>query len=494
MARRALLSLTLMALLLSPSGALFAQDAAPKARGVASASELSALSDAIEQALADPKLDGTRVGVHVVDLETGQELYAREADKRFNPASNIKLITSAAALDVFGPNRTFTTRVIAGAVEGGVVKRGLHVHGEGAGFLLHEDVLDWAAAIKARGITRVEGGVTIDGDPFTGGDYLPPGYEQKSEDASYRAPIGPVSINYNATTVTVLPARAGQPAVVRLDPPNGHVQVANTAKTVAGSGRKISIKSVTIDDGAGTRIEVEGTIGEAASPWSKRKRVDNPPLYAGAILERALEDMGVEVEGEIRQGEALEEGVTLVTHNSNPLIYVVMAMNKWSNNFMAEQLLRDLSTVEAAGAKRGTWAGGIAVASDFLKRAGVDPESFKLHNGSGLYRGNFVTPRAFTTLLRHMHQHVWSHEYKASLAISGVDGTLAGRLRGESTRGRVRGKTGTLNEVSALSGYARTRGGREVAFVILFNDPPIRAWRLRSQQDAVARAIVEWGG
>lgn len=497
----AALAALLLGALAAPLGAPLAQDAPEGAPSQETAPEaqarpeaLTRLEEAVERALADPKLDGARVGVHVVDLDTGQQLFARNADDRFNPASNIKLLTSAAALETFGPHHTFTTRINAIDLDGDRVGGGLVVTGDGAGFILYEDVLDWAATIKARGVKKIEGGVTVEDGPFEGGQFLPPGYEQKSEDASYRAPVGAVSVNFNAVTVHVRPGEPGQPAKVSLDPPNDHVEVANETKTVGGSGRRLGASSITLEEGQGTRIVVRGRIGQSAQRWSIRKRIDNPPAFAGSILAGALRDLGVEVDGPVRRGEVEAEGTELVRHQSQPMVYLLMAMNKWSNNFMAEQLLRDLGTVEAAGSARGTWEGGRRVVRAFLERIDIEPGSFKLLNGSGLYDGNLVSPRAITKLLTHMHRHRWAPEYKASLAIAGVDGTLRGRLDGDSTRGRIRAKTGTLNEVTALSGYMESASGRPLAFSILFNPTPVRAWRLRAQQDAVARAIAEWEG
>ena len=489
--------LLLSSLLLTPLGYLAVQEKI--AMGVttsrpAAADSVAKLKSSLDGLLQDKKLEGTRIGIHIVDVQSGQELYAHDADELYNPASNAKLITSAAALDVLGPQHTFTTRVFAEKVDGEKVPGAVYVTGDGEGFLLREDMLDWAAEIRARGITEISGDIIVDDGPFKGGDFLPPGFDQKDEDASYRAPVGAVSVNFNAVTVHVSPGKVGEPARITLDPPNDHVVIDNQLTTVAGKARRFNAASISTDEGKGTTIQVKGTVGADATAWSTRKRIDNPPLFAGSVFKASLEALGVKVKGKVRRGAAPSGGVSLVTHASEPLVYLLMAMNKWSNNFMAEQVFRDLGTTSAAGDARGTWDGGRKVLQDFLKKAAPPVQKSNILNGSGLYTGNRYSARQISSVLRYMHHHTWGPEYKSTLAISGVDGTLGRRLRGESTKGKIRAKTGTLNQVSALAGYMITASGREVAFVILFNDPPVRAWRLRPEQDAIATAIAEWEG
>lgn len=458
-----------------------------------SSESLEKLAATLDPLCTKGDLAKTRVGVHVVDLRTGQELYSRDADALYNPASNMKMMTSAAALDLFGPSHTFSTTLSAAKVEGDTIPGDLFLYGTGEGFILYEDVLDWAASIKHQGVTTIEGDLIVGDGPFQGGDYLPPGFEQKNEDASYRAPIGAVSINFNAITLNVEPgAKPGEAPIFTLDPPNDHVVIDSSLKTVAGKSRRFSVKSITSEDGKGTILKVTGSVGVDASAWSTRKRIDNPPLFAGAIVKKALEDMGINVEGSVKHGEVTKAGksVRLVNHGSEPLTELIMAMNKWSNNFMAEQLFRALGTHASVKSDRGTWEASNKTLADFMTRAGLKSDSFTIKNGSGLYAGNALTPRAITTMLAFMHQHTWGVEYMASMAIGGTDGTLGKRFK--SSRGKIRGKTGTLNEVSALSGYVTTKSGRLLAVSILFNDPPTFAWRLRGEQDAIAQALIDF--
>jgi D-alanyl-D-alanine carboxypeptidase/D-alanyl-D-alanine-endopeptidase (penicillin-binding protein 4) len=431
-----------------------------------------------------------RVGAYVVDTATGQVLYERNAGQSFNPASNVKLITSAAALDMLGPHKTLATRIFGDVGEDGVVEGPLYLVGEGDAFLLWEDFLHWAAQLKVDGVRKITDGIVVDDSVFDGA-YLPPAFDQKDEDASYRSPIGAVSVNFNAVTVRVTPTSPGNKPDVQITPPNDHLEVVNRAMTVDTAGESIRFSSDPTDDG-GTRIVIDGAIGSRASGARDRLRVDNPPEFSGAVLRRALEMVGIDVGGAVRRGQKPDDygGEVLVRHASQPLSYIVQAMNKWSNNFMAEQLLRVLGR---DGETPSTWERSRETVRGFLERAGIDASQLALKNGSGLYDGNEISPRQFVRLLTFMLDHAAAPEYLSSLAVAGRDGTLADRMNSDAARGRVRAKTGTLNGVSALSGYARTASDRRLAFSIILNDTKRRAWRYRPAQDAFVTALAEFG-
>lgn len=489
------LALLVAALILLPTSS-FAQadESGARAGGVRlaapsppDAASLDALARRIDRILAGSDVTDGRVGIHAVDMDTGAVIYSRGADLALNPASNMKLVTAAAALDFFGPQRTFGTDILADGLKNGVVSRALYVRGQGEAFLLFEDFIDWAAELRQKGVVRVEGDIVIDDSVFDAA-YLPPGFEQKNADAAYRPAIGAVSVNFNAVTAVISPAeQVGATPSVRLMPPNNHVEVVNRASTRSGAQRRLMVTSEPTEDG--TRLVIDGYTGVAASPQSVRKRIDNPPVFAGAVFKAALDMVGIPVTGRVRVGVAPDSARLLLNHQSQPLSYVALAMNKWSNNFMAEQLLRVLGVEDDAPS---TWSVARERIVRFLvDKVGLTAGSFQIHNGSGLYSGNEVSAAQFVALLRYMDGHPNAPEFKASLTISGVDGTLRNRLRGAATEGRIRGKTGTLNEVSALSGYATRADGRRIAFSVLFDDTPRRGWFYRSVQDRIVEALVD---
>ena len=440
------------------------------------------LQKAISAVLKQKDVNASKVGIYVVDIESGEQIYGYHEEDLFNPASNTKLITAATALTRFGPSHTFATRISAESVKDGIIQGAIYLKGDGDPNLLYEDMVKWAIAIKRMGITKVEGDVLVDDTTFDPG-YMPPGFDQKQEDASYRAPIGAVSVNFNYVAVTVEPGDSGQ-AKISLYPPNDHVVIENKAKTIKGKRQRISVKSVTTD--AGTTIQVFGAIGMKASAGTWRKRIDNPSLFAGSVFKAALEDVGITVTGKVDKATRPSNTVSLVLHDSKPLLYHLMLMNKWSNNFIAEQVFRLLGEKD----DKVTTGQSYEAVDAMLSAAGVSGK-YKVMNGSGLYTGNEFSPKQIGAVLRYMANHKYGPEFAASLPISGEDGTLRKRLGDPNSAGQLRGKTGTLNEVTALAGYTKSKSGKQLAYVILFNDTPVKAWTLRNQQDQIARAIAQ---
>lgn len=438
-----------------------------------------ALRKEIDAVLALEDVARSKVGIYVVDVATGDDVYSHNADELFNPASNTKLVTAAAALDHLGPAFTVSNRLsYTGTLKDGAVEQ-IWFKSDGDPFILHEDLVRWAVAAKRAGIRSVTGDVLVDDSAFAP-PYMPPGFDQKDEDASYRAPIGAVSVNFNGVAVTA--QAQGDQVVVTLHPPNDYVVVKNTAKVTKGKAQRIGVRAVA--DGEATRVEVTGTLGSDAAPVEVRKRIDHPGRFAASALRQALLDVGIQVNGSYAVGKRPANAVTIALEESEPLAWSLNAMNKWSNNFIAEEIFRLLGA--SANGPATTEAARIKVA-ETMKKLGVS-EGWTQHNGSGLYDGNLFSPRQLGQLLLGMAKHRWAPEFEASLAIAGADGTLGSRLKSED----VRGKTGTLNAVTALSGYMRTAGGRHVAYVILFNDTPVRAWTLRDEQDRLAKAIADW--
>ncbi len=447
------------------------------------------LAEAIDEFLAGSSMRGVSAGIHVEDLMSGEVIYSHEADRLMDPASNMKLVTAAAVLDELGPQHTLETLLSTDARANGRVEN-LYVRGEGEAFILFKDMLDWARQLRVQGVEAIDGDVVIDDGVFDGG-YLPPGFDLRETGDAWRSPIGAVSVNFNAVTAIVKPGeRPGMEPRVRLDPPNDYVQVVNRARTTTGSLQRIHVDSEAGEEG--TVITIGGTIGAGASEVRQRRRINDPPAFAGAVVAEAMRMMGIEFEGQIRRGVAPSDGERLFRHESSPMIDTVSAMNKWSNNFMAEQLLRLLGTLDVDDPS--TWEASQARLRYAVDSQGLLSGQYELGNGSGLWGGNLLSARQLVTLLSRMQRHRFGPEFVSSLPIAGVDGTLRHRLREESTQGNVRAKTGTLRNVTALSGYLTTASGRRVAFSVLFNDTPRRAWFYRDEQDRIVEMIAEFDG
>lgn len=445
--------------------------------------DTSGVERAMKKVLEFDQLKKSKVGIYAIDVDTNEVVYAMNENDAFNPASNMKLVTAAVALETMGPEHVFITRLAAKG-EGSTLDA-IYLEGGGDPLLMWEDMLKMASELRARGVDEVNGDLIVDDSAFTNG-FIPPGFDQKDEDASYRAAVGAASVNYNAQTVVVRPGlKSGDKARIHLIPPNDHVEIVNEVKTSNGTRASLG-KSKSESKGNGTRITVAGSIGLNADTQFVRKRIDNPTLFSGAVMKKALESVGISVGGEVKSGKRPRDAKTLVYHESPSLAYCVFLMNKWSNNFMAEMLFRQVGS----GGKAADAGKSPKFVARFLDKAGIGTKGFKSLNGSGLYTGNEISPKQIVDLLDWMVDQPTYPEFAASLAVAGRDGTLARRLAKPITKNVVRGKTGTLNEVTALSGYMRTKSGRTLAYALIINDPPVYAWKLRRVQDELAEALV----
>ncbi len=428
------------------------------------------LKGEIDLLLDAPIFAGARVGIHVVDLETGKVLYERGADVALNPASNVKLLTTASALVVLGPEHRYATRILRndGALAGSVVQGDIYLKGSGDPNLVTEDLTALASELHARGIRSITGGVVVDNTLFDR-DELPPGFDQKDELASYRAPSSAASVNFNTFLVRASPgAKAGAPALVGVDPAVGGITLTNTATTVAGRGHELFADVERV--GTSTKVEIRGTIGEDASSQSYRYPIGDPSRNAGEVLLYVLKRQGIKLgRKRVKVGAAPKDARSLATHFSDPLSSLIRSVNKFSNNFMAEQILKTLSPKGTPA----SFAAASAKERAALSSRGVDLDGARLTNGSGLYDTNRVSPAQITALLAVMLEDFrYRADFLGSLAVMGVDGTTRSRLADSDATRWVRVKTGTLDGISALSGYVGARGRNPIVFSVLFNDLP----------------------
>jgi D-alanyl-D-alanine carboxypeptidase/D-alanyl-D-alanine-endopeptidase (penicillin-binding protein 4) len=462
----------------------------------ASAADAAAASRDLDAALgaileAGP-IGGARKGVLVADVVTGEVLYAKDADALLNPASNVKLVTSAAALARLGPEYRFATELLVdGPSAGSPSVKTLHVRGKGDPTLVTERLWGVAGDLAHLGIKRI-GDLVVDASFFDDVG-CGPGFDQESGDRSYLAPASAASLNWNTVAVHVGPgARKRERGRVALEPASDFFEIVNRTTTVAATARRhVTISSV---PGAGKqRIVVEGRIPLGSRPQAAWRKIDDPALYLGHTLRELLELRGVAFTGKVRAGEVPAGAKLVHLVESESLGEIARRLNKTSNNFVAEQLLKTLGA-EAKGAP-GTWAKGVAAVEEFLAEAGVPRGSYLMRNGSGLNDANRFSARQVVTLLRAM----WARfplqaEFVASLPVAGRDGTIRWRMEGTEAVGRLRAKTGTLESVTSLSGYVQTAGGRTLAFAVLVNDYAGRAAGVVRSVDAVGSALAASGG
>jgi len=445
-----------------------------------------------------------RIGIAVLDLDSGQLLYGKNADSPINIASNVKLFTTAAALTLLGPEYRFKT-VLYGdrdKTDKPGEWKNIYLRGFGDPWLSTEDLWKLTNELTVRGVKKVKGDVIID-DSFFDEQRVGPAFEQKNQDSAYRAPQGAVSLNSNAITVRVLPALLeGQSARVILDPASAYIALTNEARTV-GNGRTSLIVEASEEKDAvpgreRTVVRVRGTIrASETSGMDFHKRVAHPDLYAGHTLVDLLTKRGIQVVGKVSRGTAPPTALPLDTHYSQPLGVLVRDINKRSNNFTAEQVLKSLGA-DSSG-KPGSWQKGLQAVSRYLETLGILPGKYQMMNGSGLFDSNRFSAVQVVTLLRAAYRDFRiAADFVASLAVAGADGTIAHRLGGTPADRYVRAKTGTLNGISCLSGYAGTPLSAQqpirppLAFSILVNDVDEAGGTglAKRLQDAIVEALV----
>ncbi|MFT5430320.1 MAG: D-alanyl-D-alanine carboxypeptidase/D-alanyl-D-alanine-endopeptidase (penicillin-binding protein 4) [Myxococcota bacterium] len=452
----------------------------PRTRELDESKRAKRFRRSLKRLLRRAPIRGVKLGIVVADARSGDEIGRRNPDKRLNPASTLKLVTSAVALDTLGPEHRFSTEIL---VDGDSI----FLRGNGDPMLMTEDLEQLARdAAEAISDGTPFKRIVVDTSAFSGPD-LPPGYSKKSTDASYRASTGAVALDYGAVRVAVKGTREGRAPSVEVTPPGGYLKLDNRARTVMGKGSTIRIK--VLKRGERSVASITGKIGRrrVRGTWVRR-RVESPPLMAGYALQHFLKQRGIKVKSVVR-GTATDDARVVAKRRSGTLRDIIAAMNKHSNNFIAEMLVRAI--VDGDGAR--TWSAGRKVVSKWLtSQLGIPKKSFTYRNGSGLYDGGRFSPRQVVDLLVHMNGHRDREVYRTSLAVAGgKEGTLSERLLGRRYRGRVIGKTGTLNDVSALSGYARGRSGRLVAFSIIMNRTNKATPSMRALQDKICALMID---
>jgi len=425
------------------------------------------------------------LGFALRDLGSGRELSADGATRSLNPASNQKLLTAAVALSELGPDFKFHVGVL-GKLEAGVAPR-LVIRGNGDPTFTYEELRGFGERLVALGLSKVAGDILVDQSAFDD-KYTPPAFDQQpGEWAAFRAPVSAVSLDRNSTTLHVFPTEPGQLARVEFDPP-GYVSVQGDVHTEKGKKRDhvgLTLKPRGLLLGA----QVSGGIPEGDTVVHITRRIENPEIYAGLVLKRVLNTLGVVVQGDVRRGGE-DESVELVGRDSAKLSELVQQLGKASDNFYAETLFKTLGAVKRG--KPGTAENAAQVEIEWLKARQLADDGLRIGNGSGLYDANRISARTLTRLLEAAYlDPAISRAYQDQLAVGGLDGTLRARFYALRNRRSVHAKTGTLNKVTALSGYVfGPEQETGVAFSILVSGTSAHA-EVRQRMDALVLEISD---
>ena len=505
----------------------------------------SALSRQISTLLADPAVSRAHWGIKVTAMD-GSPIYSMNEGQLFQPASNAKLFTTAAAMALLGAGTTFETKAVArGSFDGAEKLTGdLVLIGGGDANLSGREIPYVAPALRpkpsppappalryldemAEQIAKT-GLKVVNGD-VVGDDTLFP-WEPYAEDWAiddavwgYGAPVSALSINDNQLKVRVVPGlTTSESATVTVDPAMPYYTVDTTGLT---TGAAKSGSHVQIERAMGSKVlRVYGSIALDAQPDEEEVAIHDPAEYAAVTLKGMLEARGIVVMGKARaehristdakgfqermkepgrekavlsgglqegscpSGVSIASQKTLASHTSPPLVEDVTVTNKVSQNLHAELLLHHLGTRIFCG--DGSIVSGARLVRAFLEHIGIDKDDFVFFDGSGLSGHDLVTPRATVRLLQYASTQPWFADWKRSLPVGGEDGSLVDRFGKAPLKDHVFAKTGTLGEARALSGYLDTAGGRTVIFSIMVGNHMPHSNADREVMDKIVAAIA----
>ncbi|HUQ55449.1 D-alanyl-D-alanine carboxypeptidase/D-alanyl-D-alanine endopeptidase [Lentzea sp.] len=449
--------------------------------GGAVAVDNEALTADLDTILADPALNGADVGLVVRDANTGDVVYTRTSSRRQQVASNMKLLTTTAALELLGPDFKWRTELLStGTRNGSTLQGDLVLRGTGDPTMSRTRYAALATELKNSGVTKISGSLVLDGTAFDAQPYGS-GWAWDDEPFAYSAETSALTLSpdakFSAGTVLVRVkpgAAAGAPVIATAEPANDVVHVVSSATT--GSG------GVSVEREHGSNIiRVSGSTNVETVALAS---VKDPTALVSSVFRNALRENGIEFTGDVRRAAAPAGAAVLASDQSQTLGQLITPLLKDSNNMLAEVL------VKTAGK---SFSNGVNQLSAKWSGLGVDPNGVEVFDGSGMSRLDQFSPDALASILIKAKTKPWFSAWQASLPVAGVDGTLVNRMRNTPAAGNVKAKTGSLSGVSALSGYVRTQAGRDLVFsvvqnnVLLFNSP-------KSIEDRIAVRLASDGG
>jgi D-alanyl-D-alanine carboxypeptidase/D-alanyl-D-alanine-endopeptidase (penicillin-binding protein 4) len=462
----------------------------------------------IDALLDHPPLSAVHFGMLVFDPSTGDTLYRRNPARHFAPASNQKLLSTSAAILRLGPDYHFVTELrgpAAGPDANGVLDGDLVLPGHGDPTLSDRFWPDAQAPLRAladsllaAGVHTVRGRLVVDVSRW---DSATVRTTWMVDDLPYRyaSTGGAFVLAEGETTVFVTGTTPGRPAEVRWSPLGDDDFVRSEVLTVpAGDSARVRVSYLP----ESRRLHLVGEV-EAGAVDTLHLATRDPVGQSSRALLRALEASGIRIEGGLHvawdAGEPLQGGCRtgamescmgmrpLATLTSPPLMDIVAALLKPSQNWMTEQLVHHLGEVETGHA---SWPDGLDVVRSMMRDSlGLDTLDLHLVDGSGLSAYDLVTPRALGRLLAGVRARPWGAAYRQALAQPAEEeSTLEHRL--EDLGGRVQAKTGTITHVNSLSGYLTTVSGRELVFVLLSNGSGLPSRRVRDALDRIVEALA----
>ncbi|MEK4759281.1 D-alanyl-D-alanine carboxypeptidase/D-alanyl-D-alanine-endopeptidase [Viridibacillus sp. FSL E2-0187] len=435
--------------------------------------DLNLLREDIEKIVKE-QLDGAEVSISVRQKNSGRLIYSYKGGQAIKPASNMKLLTSAAALDVLGNNYRFKTQLFTnGKISNGLLKGDLYIKGEGDPTLMKEDLEQFAGKLKAKGIHTVEGDLFGD-DTWFDSELLTPGIVWDDEPYYYAAPITALTTSPNTdydTGTVIVDVSTGSvdtPPTIKVTPYIGEMEIINKAKTV----KETDVNTLDITRlYKSNQIVVSGNlpIGKTGREWIT---VKNPTIHTLSLFQSVLEEAGIQfISGHtLKVMKTPKKATLLVEKRSMPLKDIMIPYMKLSNNGIADILVKTMGQVERHD---GSTKAGLKVVKSYGKSLKLNMKSWDFEDGSGMSHKNSVTSNALTDMLYKVQKEKsWYQTYYTSLPVAAnaermIGGSLRNRFKDPLTAGKVIAKTGSLNAVNTLSGYVQADSGEWYIFSVL---------------------------
>jgi serine-type D-Ala-D-Ala carboxypeptidase/endopeptidase (penicillin-binding protein 4) len=418
-------------------------------------------------------------GIKIVSLDRNEVWYERNSRKLILPASNMKIVTAAAALMRLGPDFRYETRIETdGPIVNGRLMGNLFVVGSGdptiSSRMQNGNALavfrEWAEELRAQGIRRIDGSI-IGVDTYFDDQRIGDGWPAGALNSPYAAEVSALQFNDNVIAVHVRPGRRGRLASVHLNPHNRYLRLQN--RVVTRSGHSNRFVAYRLEDT--NTIVLRGRIGTRDRTDVRYITVHEPAGYFAAVLKETLEKKGIRARDSKRASREEAYSIknnpnhyrVLFTHTSPPLSVIITEMMKSSHNLFADSLAKTISAVDG---EEGSFDGAQKAIRATLAPLGINPSELVMEDGSGLSSYDFVTPNLLAQILFGLYQEPLFQNFYDSFPIAGVDGTLKNRMIGTPAEGNVHAKTGYISAVRSLSGYVRTREGERLGFAMIANN------------------------
>ncbi len=417
-----------------------------------------------------------------------------QPDRKLIPASISKIATAATVLEKILPGTRMKTTLLSDSnIQDGTLMGDIYLKGAGDPSFVSENMWVLVNNFTRQKINTIQGDIVVDDSLFDSLRFDPTRQDERV-DRAYDAPVGAMSFNWNSINVYARPGKkTGDPALVFIDPENNYTQLISHVKTV----EKCDDPCIQIDRSFDAKEKKERVTvnGKARLQQEGKKEIlafaniTHPDLWSGENLKSFLAQRGIRVQGNVRAGKVKDSAKILAESESKPIEDMVVDMNKFSNNYVAEMLTKNIAV--ASGASVGTLSEGLKVIRSLMGSMGLDENAFELENPSGLTRKNKFTPRAMWRVLDYVKKDFRIYpEFLRSLPISGIDGTLKKRMKGTVAERYIRAKTGLLTGVVSLAGFAGRSDGTVIPFVMMYNGNA-DAEQVRHFFDKLAIRLVE---